>query len=232
MSGHFRSIALRLYGQFEPHGGRQANEVTATPALAPISFLCLALSMSSKLSIVKYGNPILRKKGEKITVFDAELKAFAKAMHTAMLTDGGVGLAGQQVGKALQICVIEMSKLADSVSFHYELDGKTPPLNLIMPLVLINPVVKLDRGETCFFDEGCLSFPGIRADIERPSTLTVRYQDVDGAQHILTCDGYLARAVEHEIDHLNGILFIDRMSKSDLKHNWAELEAIKNSSSL
>jgi peptide deformylase len=99
-------------------------------------------------------------------------------------------------------------------------------------MVLVNPVLKLDKSGTETYNEGCLSFPKIYADIRRPTALSCRYQDVEGNPHALVCDGLLARVIQHEVDHLNGILFIDRMPKSTVKKLWPQLEELKWKGSL
>jgi len=182
--------------------------------------------MKEKLTVVEYGTTVLRQKGAKITTFDKALRDFADAMVEAMHEDKGIGLAAQQVGRAEMICTIDIGG-TDENETQFTLDAKNLPLKLIMPLVLVNPIVKLSKGETVWFNEGCLSFPGIRADIERPEALTVRYQDLDGVEHILACAGLLARVIQHETDHLNGILFIDRAPKRTLKKIWNDLEELR-----
>ena len=82
-----------------------------------------------------------------------------------------------------------------------------------MPLSLANPVVKTLPSDEYYYEEGCLSFPGINADVARPERIIATYQDLDGNKHNLECDGLLGRCIQHEVDHLNGILFIDRMEK-------------------
>ncbi len=180
------------------------------------------------LPLTFYDNALLRKKGAKVEVFDAKLKKLAAEMVDTMKVEKGIGLAAQQIGEPIMMCLIDISRSESDVDFAYILDGKTPPLAVIMPLVLVNPVLKLDKSESEWYEEGCLSFPGIRAEIERPTTLECRYQDVDGNPHTLVCNGLLARVIQHEVDHLNGILFIDRMPKSTVKKLWPELEALKN----
>jgi peptide deformylase len=164
------------------------------------------------LQIVHYNNPILRKKGAKVTVFDAALAEFAAQMIATMHEAEGIGLAAQQVGRALQVCVVDLR--STEADFTYELDGGHPPRDLFMPMILVNPeltVAPTTPEEDC--EEGCLSFPGIRGDIKRPLAISARFQDERGAVHALTCDGLLARCIQHEVDHLQGILFIDRMKK-------------------
>jgi len=164
------------------------------------------------LRIVHYSDPILRRKGEKITVFDAFLHQLANDMIATMHAAGGIGLAAQQIGRALQLCVVDLRPA--EVDFTWELDGAKPPLELFMPLVIVNPEISAARGtEEDVAEEGCLSFPNIRGDIERPYAIKAKFQDQHGVPHTLRCDGLFARCVQHEADHLNGILFIDRMEK-------------------
>lgn len=164
------------------------------------------------LSIVQYNTPILRKKGTRVTVFDAALEGFAQQMIESMHEAEGIGLAAQQVGRAIQLCVVDLR--ASDAEYRWELDGGRPPKELFMPLVIVNPEVAMAPGTPeSVQEEGCLSFPQIRGDVQRPEAITVRFQDEKGTPHVLACDGLLARCVLHEVDHLNGVLFIDRMSK-------------------
>lgn len=179
------------------------------------------------LEIVQFGDPILRKKGKPITVFDAALAKLADDMVDAMHEATGIGLAAQQIGRALQLCVLDLR--ASEADFTYRLDGTMPPLDLFMPMALVNPVVKAVPDPTEITEEGCLSFPGIRGDIERPDAISVRFQDVHGQPHELTCDGLLSRCVQHEVDHLNGVLFIDRMGKKVLARLEGQLRDLKKS---
>jgi peptide deformylase len=165
------------------------------------------------LRIVHYNAPVLRAKGEKVTVFDAALATIARDMIDTMHEASGIGLAAQQVGRALQLCVVDLRD-AD-VEFTWELDGARPPLELFMPLVMVNPTATVIPGtpETVY-EEGCLSFPGIRANVARRDAIQATFQDEKGVPHMLTCDGLFARCIQHELDHLNGVLFIDRMDKN------------------
>lgn len=187
------------------------------------------------LSIVQYNAPILRRKGSRVTTFDAALERFAQEMLEAMHAAEGIGLAAQQVGRAIQLCVVDLR--ASEAEFHWELDGGHPPREIFMPFVLVNPEVTVAPGTPeATVEEGCLSFPQIRGEVKRAEAITVRYQDEKGTPHVLACDGLLARCILHEHDHLNGILFIDRMSRQDrseideavralAKRNRAEAEA-------
>ena len=165
------------------------------------------------LSIVHYNHPILRKKGEKVTAFDPALAKLAAGMVTAMHAAPGIGLAAQQVGRALQLCVIDLREA--EADFTWELDGKKLPLDLIMPLIVANPRIKPLAGtEELIYEEGCLSFPKIHGDVVRPDAITATYQDEHGVPHTLRADGLFSRCFQHETDHLIGILFIDRMDKA------------------
>jgi peptide deformylase len=147
-----------------------------------------------------------------VTVFDEALRQLAADMVDTMHAASGIGLAAQQIGRAVQLCVVDL-RPAD-VDFTWELDGAKPPLELIMPMTIANPDITVARGtDEYLYEEGCLSFPDIRGDVPRPDAITVKFQDGFGTPHTLRCDGLLARCIQHEADHLNGILFIDRMEK-------------------
>ena len=163
------------------------------------------------LKVVKYGNPVLRKKGEKIAKVTPEIKQFIKDMFETMYDSRGIGLAAQQVGKAAQITVIDVRGITDRPS-TLELDGKPADVEKFMPLVLINPEVK-PVGKPIAGAEGCLSFPEIFAEITRPETVDVVAMDENGKRIEFRAGGLLARAVQHETDHLNGILFHLRTHK-------------------
>lgn len=164
------------------------------------------------LPIVHFNAPVLRQKGERVKAFDAGLIEFANAMVEAMHEAAGIGLAAQQVGRAIQFCVVDLRE--SDADFTWELDGARPPLDLIMPMAIANPEVTIVPG-TPFtpYEEGCLSFPRIRGDVLRQDAITVKFQDERGVSHVLRCDGLFARCIQHEVDHLNGVLFIDRMEK-------------------
>ncbi len=164
------------------------------------------------LTIVHYNDPVLRKKGEKIAVFDDALRQLSAAMVQTMQGAAGIGLAAQQVGRALQLCVVDLRQV--EADFAWEFDGTLLPLELFMPLTVVNPKIKVVPGtDELIYEEGCLSFPEIRADVVRPDAVVVNFQDEHGSPHVLRCDGLLSRCLQHEADHLNGVLFIDRMEK-------------------
>jgi len=131
-----------------------------------------------------------------------------ETMHAA----NGVGLAAQQVGEPLQLTVLDVSQVEDRPS-TMKLNGKDIDPKNAMPLVLINPEIEL-RDETEIGTEGCLSFPEITGDIERAKSAIVRAQNLEGETVEIEATGLLARAIQHELDHLNGILFVDRLSSA------------------
>jgi peptide deformylase len=163
-----------------------------------------------RLAILQYGDPILRTKGKPIDKIDARIRELAQKMVETMHAASGVGLAAQQIGEALQLTVLDVSEVADRPS-TMKLNGESIDPKTAMPLVLINPQIDLG-AETEKGTEGCLSFPEITGEIVRAKSITVRAQNLDGEPIEIETTGFLARAVQHEVDHLNGILFIDRMS--------------------
>jgi peptide deformylase len=164
------------------------------------------------LPILKYGDPILRAKGKPIDNIDDRICELAANMIETMHAANGVGLAAQQVGEALQLTVLDVSLVEDRPS-TLKVDGKDVDPKAAMPLVLINPEIEL-HGATETGVEGCLSFPEITGDIERAKSVIVRAQTLEGGAIEIKATGFLARAIQHEGDHLNGILFIDRMNSA------------------
>lgn len=169
-----------------------------------------------QLRVTKYGESILREPGAQVEVFDAELKTLVADMVETMYAEEGIGLAAQQVGLAKLVCVVDLSLIPDD-ELDYELDGRRVPIDLIMPMALINPQVTVLEGPVVAAEEGCLSFPGIRADIPRVEAIDVTFNDISGAKRHLRCSGWFARVVQHEVDHLNGVLFIDHLERRPLR---------------
>ena len=161
------------------------------------------------LPILQYGDPILRAKGKRIEQIDDRIRELAANMIETMHAAHGVGLAAQQVGEDLQLTVLDVSAVEDRPSM-LKVDGTDVDPKTAMPLVLINPEIEL-LGETEIGVEGCLSFPEITGDIERGQSVRVRAQNLEGDTIEFEAGGLLARAIQHEHDHLHGILFIDRM---------------------
>jgi peptide deformylase len=178
------------------------------------------------LKVVKYGHPVLRKKGARIETITPAIKKLVADMFDTMYDARGIGLAAQQIGEALQLTVIDVREATDRPS-TLELDGHAADVHEFMPLVLINPEVK-PVGQPVKGSEGCLSFPEVYGDITRPETVDVVALNEKGKRIEFRCGGLLARAVQHELDHLNGILFIDRMdseTKTELKPELEEMQA-------
>ncbi len=159
--------------------------------------------------IVVYGDPVLRMKGAKVTEVTDDIRSLAADMVDTMVMAHGVGLAAPQVGEALQLAVIDVSHDPDCISY-FRVDGEDAAMDDWMPLVFINPTIEggADRESDT---EGCLSFPEIRADVRRPEAVRAELTLLDGRTISVETDGLLARALQHETDHLNGILFIDRL---------------------
>jgi peptide deformylase len=182
------------------------------------------------LEVVKYGTPILRKKGDRIGEVTPTIKKLISDMFETMYAHKGVGLAAQQVGLALQLTIIDVRGVTDRPS-TLELNGQPADVHAFMPLVLINPEIK-PVGKPVPGPEGCLSFPEIFAEISRPEVVDVKAMDQNGKQIEFRCGGLLARAVQHETDHLHGILFIDRMTKETKEELRPELEGMQTETKL
>jgi peptide deformylase len=165
-----------------------------------------------RLPIAKYGDPILRAKGKRIDKINDEIRELASDMLETMYAANGVGLAAQQVGQALQLTVLDISPVEDRPS-TLKLNGDEVDPIAAMPLILINP--QLDLGEEKILgSEACLSIPDITADVMRAFTVTARARTLEEEEIAIEATGLLARALQHEVDHLNGILFVDRISSA------------------
>jgi len=183
------------------------------------------------LRVTQYGEPILRKVGESLTEFDDDLAQLADDMVDTMYDEDGIGLAAQQVNLPLQLCVLDVRPPeGEPAPFSYTFDGKQPPLELIMPMAIINPKVTIIDQTEGVYEEGCLSFPGVNGKVTRPQGVRCEFQDTEGNPHILEADGLLGRCILHEVDHLNGVLFIDTMDKQDLQRMQSKIKKIKRAS--
>jgi peptide deformylase len=178
------------------------------------------------LEVVNFGTPVLRQKGARIEEITPKIKRLMADMLETMYAAKGIGLAAQQVGVPLQLTVIDIRGATDRPS-TLESGGQPSDPNEFMPLVLINPDVQ-PVGKAVAGPEGCLSFPEIFADIVRPESVDVKALNHEGRPIEFHCGGLLARVIQHETDHLHGILFIDRMdieSKDELRSALADLQA-------
>jgi peptide deformylase len=176
-----------------------------------------------KLEIRKYGDPVLREKAEPVEKVDERIRTLAQNMIETMRADGGVGLAAQQVGETVAVCVIE-------VPAEYDADDKGVRFNpdVKMPLVLINPEILEASKETEVRDEGCLSFPGIYAPVRRPVEIKVEFVDLNGKSRTLHLKHFVARVVQHEMDHLHGVLLVDRMGNLKKIALSGQLKRLRN----
>jgi|SRR6185312_156091 len=162
------------------------------------------------LEILKYPDPRLREVSQPVKKFDAELKKFSEDLLETMYAENGIGLAAPQVGKLYRMMVVDTRPRDTKGRYEEnqmtELEAKIP-----QPLVVINPVIIKGEGKTTF-NEGCLSVPSFYEEVERFEKIQLKYNDVSGKEHIIDVDGLLAICLQHEMDHLEGTLFIDHLS--------------------
>lgn len=163
------------------------------------------------LDVVVYPDPVLRRGGKTVTVFDQQLRELAARMFEAMYAEGGVGLAAPQVGIEQKLLVLNPAGSKDDRSGE---------------LVLLNPRITKKKARE-FGEEGCLSFPGIYAEVERFVDITVTFQDLDGREQTLQASSWLARIIQHELDHLDGVLFVDRLTAADKLRVRGKLEELE-----
>lgn len=149
--------------------------------------------------IVLFGDPVLRKKAQEIPL-NQDISTLIADMFETMKSASGVGLAAPQIGQAVRLFVIDSSPMEDE-------EGDVPLIE-----AFINPIILSEEGESWAFEEGCLSIPGIREDVVRHTKVTVSYFDKNWIQHTKTFDGLKARIIQHEYDHIEGILFTDHLT--------------------
>ena len=171
------------------------------------------------LPIITAPNPLLKKTSLPVTKIDNDLQKLMDNMLATMYSQKGVGLAAVQVGVLKRVIVMDIEYSIDECDggdhhHHHNInDHISGHISGQKPMFLVNPqIIKSSKEDSIFF-EGCLSFPDIRADICRPKTVTIKYLDYNGLEQILEANDLLATCVQHEIDHLNGIMFIDYLSK-------------------
>ena len=177
-----------------------------------------------KLKIFTYPAPVLKKIAEPITEFNDDLKKLCKDMLYTMYHAPGIGLAAPQVGKSIRLFVMDIDFNREEVT---RADGtKDYELSNFNPLILINPEIEKVEGEI-LYEEGCLSLPGLYEEVKRVEKIKVHYQDVDGNKHTRDADGLLSVCIQHENDHLEGIVFLERLST--LKRNFLTKRYLKRS---
>jgi peptide deformylase len=177
------------------------------------------------LEIKQYGDPVLRKKCRPVDEITDEIHEIAQNMIETMEDAHGVGLAAPQIGLDIRMAVVDVPQDEESVTF-LKIDGEEASLEEMMPLVFINPKLIFGPDKESSL-EGCLSIQEIQAEVKRPAEVKAELELLDGRTITLESDGLLARAIQHEADHLNGVLFVDRVSaasKLSLKRRLKRLQ--------
>jgi peptide deformylase len=169
--------------------------------------------MQKQLPITTYGMEILRRKAKPVKEIDGEIFELVNNMMYTVRNADGIGLAAPQVNKDVAVAVIDISLIDEYKNYD--------------PIILINPVVLENYGEKVL-NEGCLSIPEVRGDVLRPEKILLKYFDLNMKEHNKEFEGLPARVMQHEIDHLNGKLFVDYLNEEDLKKNKALLKKIRN----
>lgn len=160
-----------------------------------------------KYLICLYGNPVLREKAVPISSIDNNLRIMADDMLQVINENNGAGLAAQQIGKTIQICTVNFDPKYDVAE---QGDSRLNP-GIVMPLVLVNPVL-VDKDGVQTATESCLSIPEVSAPVERAFEIMVSFLNLEGEEQKLHIKGFMARVIQHELDHLKGMLFVDRVS--------------------
>jgi peptide deformylase len=163
--------------------------------------------------IVKYGHPFLRMTAKPISKIDDSIRELVDDMIETMYFAEGIGLAAPQVAVSIALCVVDMGRIEEGAS----------------PKAFVNPMILHDEGSSSM-EEGCLSIPGIQEEVPRADLIRVKFQDLFGKEHEETYEGLLARVLQHEIDHINGVLFVDRISSIKRKLLTKKLKKIAEES--
>jgi len=163
------------------------------------------------LPVVAYGDPVLKKEGKEITKDFPKLNELIDNMFETMYEASGVGLAAPQIGESIRLFVIDASPFAEPDEEDDEPDPRAEGLDGLKK-VFINPIIEEESGEEWGFNEGCLSIPKIREEVFRKEKITISYYDENWALKEEVYDGYAARIIQHEYDHIDGVLFTDHLS--------------------
>jgi peptide deformylase len=166
------------------------------------------------LPIILAPDPLLKQRSAPVDTITDEIRTLASDMFETMYASNGVGLSAVQVGVLIRLIVVD----TDWGSSRYaSAEAETPALPAILhkgnPITMINPEIITRSQQKRIYDEGCLSFPGHYSEVERPDTITVAYRDLDGKPQTLQADGLLSTCIQHEIDHMDGIVFVDHISR-------------------
>ena len=178
---------------------------------------------NGKLKIRTYGDPSLATKAKKVEKADPDVVRFAETMIEAMRKSDGIGLAANQVGVPLRLIVLEIPAPKDQT---FPLSPGERELLHKMPLVLLNPEITSFSKVTELREEGCLSVPEIYAEVDRPISVNIKARIMGGPEIAFDCGGLLGRALQHEIDHLDGIVFVDRLSDSEYEKIKPKLDKL------
>lgn len=176
------------------------------------------MSKITILPIYTYNHPVLKQPATPVQEITDELRTLAKTMMATMHNADGIGLAANQVGDGRAITTIDISEMEDKITGK---TYKTPPL------ILVNPVITSHSDETAEFEEGCLSLPQYRDTVIRPEKIHVTFYDLEMKEHNLEADALLARVIQHEVDHLNGIYFFERLSVARRALGFQKLRRIQ-----
>ena len=178
------------------------------------------------LPITQFGDPVLRKRCREVSEVTDEIMTLAEDMIETMHDANGVGLAAPQVGVDLRLAVVDVSHDPECVTF-LKVNGKDASIEEIMPFIFINPDFT-KGGSKERMEEGCLSIHDVRAEVQRPGTVEGVFPQLDGSQLRIEADGLLARVIQHETDHLNGVLFVDRVSTASKLMIRRELKRLRD----
>lgn len=170
----------------------------------------------SVLPIVTYNDPILRQKAEDIEENNPKLQSLIDDMLETMYNSDGVGLAAPQIGKSIKLFVMDTDSMIE--------EGEVP----YGPMVLINPLILEKRGDKVPLEEGCLSIPEVNDKVFRPETVVIEFFDRDFNKHRIEAEGWTSRVIQHEYDHLEGVLFIDYLSAFKKRMHKTELQEIES----
>jgi peptide deformylase len=165
-----------------------------------------------KRKLLFYGNDLLAQKSSDVTEFGAELRSLVEDMFETLDAEKGIGLAAPQIGVLSRVIVIDLSPFDDGPR-----------------VALVNPEIYWYSKDTVTYDEGCLSVPGVFYDVIRPEKIKVRAKDIDGKPLDFEADEVFSRVIQHETDHLDGVLFIERIPEEHLKEISSDLEKIRKS---
>jgi peptide deformylase len=164
-------------------------------------------------AITAYGDPVLKKHAVEIEKDSIDIQKLSAEMFETMYHARGVGLAAPQIGLSIRMFIIDTSPFSDPDEEEEEDEASAPSMDKnSVKQIFINPTIIEEWGKEWAYEEGCLSIPGIRADVLRPSNLRIKYWDENWVEHTKEFDGFAARVIQHEYDHIEGILFVDHLS--------------------